>query len=289
MKHFGFVTGLIALVLALVPLQALAEELRVMSYNIRRINRNPLEEHPWVGRKDRVVQTIAAFDPDLLGTQEAYPSQVRDLEKGLEGYASFGRARSADGKFDETVAILYKTERFEKLAAGHFWLSETPEQPGSISWDSKLPRMVTWLRLRDRRRDEGGELVVMNTHWDHIGQQARLESARLMREKMREMVEDLPLIVTGDFNATEAQPPYKALLADESDRPLRDTYRELYPERQEDEATFGGFDGRTHGWRIDWILVTDHFAVAEAAIDRTSFDGVDPSDHYPVTAVLEWK
>lgn len=265
-----------------------SRDVRVMSFNIRFGTAND-GENRWPLRQDFVVETIRAFDPDLLGTQETLADQRDFLGEKLSEYDFVGVGRDDGQVAGEMMAIYWKRDRFEKLAVGHFWLSETPEVVGSRSWDTSLPRMVTWVKLRDRRQPEAPPIAWFNTHFDHRGQEARLESARLIRRKALELAADHHLIVTGDFNAGEDSPPYAALFAAaEPGQPvLVDAYRRLHPERGAEEGTFSGFDSKvTRGARIDWVAVCDRWQVIEAAIDRTQRDGRTPSDHFPVTAVL---
>ena len=109
-----------------------------------------------IGRRgsNSLSKRSKAFDPDLLGTQETLGFQRDYLAANLHGYDVLGVGRDDGQENGEMVALFYKRGRFEKIDGGHFWLSQTPDQPGSISWDSALPRMVTWVKLRDRHQDE---------------------------------------------------------------------------------------------------------------------------------------
>jgi endonuclease/exonuclease/phosphatase family metal-dependent hydrolase len=263
-------------------------DVRVMSYNIRYGTAQDRENH-WDKRKDFLVETIQAFDPDLLGTQETLGFQRDYLAGKLAGYEALGVGRDDGGETGEMTALYFKRERFEKLDGRHFWLSETPEKPGSKSWDTALTRMATWVKLRDRRQPKARPLVFYNTHFDHRGQQARLESARLLRRHVTEIAAQSRVIVTGDFNAGEDSPPYRALFGTEGDlaSPLRDTYRLSHPARTADEGTFSSFKaGAVSGSRIDWIGVSAEWRVLSASIDRTEREGRTPSDHFAVTAIL---
>lgn len=280
------------LVVASVPFAGRAEEpsteVRVMSFNIRYGTANDGENH-WDRRKEFLVETIEAFDPDLLGTQETLGFQRDYLAEKLPRYAVLGVGRDDGREQGEMMALYYKKERFERLDAGHFWLSETPEVPGSKSWDSSLPRMVTWVKLRDRQQPAARPIAYFNTHFDHKGKTARLESARLIRRQITKLGEGCSLILTGDFNAAEGSPPYHALFdaLDNQPSPLIDTYRGVHPRREANEGTFSGFKAdATNGARIDWIGVTRDWTVREARIDRTQRNGHTPSDHFPVTAVI---
>jgi endonuclease/exonuclease/phosphatase family metal-dependent hydrolase len=263
-------------------------DVRVMSYNIRYGTAQDGENH-WDKRKEFLVEAIRAFGPDLLGTQETLGFQRDYLAEKLAGYEVLGVGRDDGGSTGEMTALYFKRERFEKLDGGHFWLSETPDKPGSKSWDAALTRMATWVKLRDRRQPKAKPIAFLNTHFDHRGQQARLESARLLRRRAIEFAAQCSVIITGDFNAGEDSPPYRVLFGAESDlaSPLRDAYRLRHPERAADEGTFSNFKaGAVNGPRIDWIGLSTEWQALEATIDNTERGGRTPSDHFAVTAVL---
>ena len=260
--------------------------LRVMSFNVR-YGTAPDGANRWDKRKDLVLETIKRFDPDLLGTQETLELQADYLRAQLPGYTHIGVGRDDGQRKGEQMAIFYKTDRFEKLEAGHFWLCNQPEQPGSKGWDAAFPRLVTWAKLRDRRTDKA--VLWLNTHWDHQGHQARIESPKVIRQWLADHGKGTPLIITGDFNSTEDSPQYRTLLGGNGVEPkLTDTYRQVHPKRQPDEASANGFTDRREGSRIDWIMCSSELVPVEATIDRFNKDGRYPSDHYPVTAVLRW-
>jgi endonuclease/exonuclease/phosphatase family metal-dependent hydrolase len=265
-----------------------ANNVRVMSFNVRYGTAKDGENH-WDRRKEFLVETIIAYQPDLLGTQETLGFQRDFLAEKLPGYEVLGVGRN-DGREDgEMMALYYKKDRFEKLDGGHFWLSETPDVVGSKSWDSSLPRMVTWVKLRDRRQPNAAPILFLNTHFDHLGKMARLKSAELLRQKIATLGEGCSIIVTGDFNAGEGSEPYQALFGKSEDKEssVVDTYRVVHPKREPTEGTFSGFKSdATDGARIDWIGVSRDWKIVEAAINRTSRDGRTPSDHFPITAVL---
>lgn len=266
--------------------------LAVMSFNIRYGTAND-GEHAWPHRRERVIACVRAADPDLLGTQETLAFQRDELAAGLPGYGCVAAGRDDGAEAGEMAALFYRKARFERLDAGHFWLSPTPEVVGSKGWDAALPRIASWVRLRDRRQPGGPPILFLNTHFDHRGAEARRESARLIRRWLTDRAADCRVIVTGDFNAAEGSEPYAALFGDPAAgeggrlRPLVDTLRAAKPAATDDEGTFTGFDAeQVHGPRIDWIGCSTDWRVRAAAIDRTSHDGHTPSDHAAVTAVL---
>lgn len=266
---------------------AAESDVRVLSYNVRYGTAKDGANH-WDKRREWLADTIRGLKPDLLGTQETLGFQRDYLAEQLPEFAHFGVGRDDGKEQGEMMALFYRRDRYEKLDGGHFWLSETPDKIGSKSWDSSLPRMVTWVKLRDRRARDLPPILFLNTHFDHLGETARVESSKLIRRKLAELAKDAAVIVTGDFNAGEDSGPYRALFAADEDGPkLRDVYRVAHPEHAQDEGTFSGFKAATvTGARIDWIAITPHWKVLSAAIDRTEKDGRTPSDHFAVSAEL---
>lgn len=263
--------------------------LKVMSFNIRYGAAND-GTNSWPHRKDLVLETIKVFDPDLLGLQEVLGFQADFLKENLPGYAFHGVGREDGKEKGEYVPLMYKTSRFTLEDSGHFWFSETPDIAGSKSWDSSLPRMLSWVALRDLKNER--VIVFSNVHFDHRGPQARLESAKLMRTKWEEFQNDnIPLVITGDFNTDEDKAPYAALVNAEgfTGTKLVDSYRVTHPERSPNEQSFGDWKGIRAGTRIDWILHSPDLVTRQSVINYTQDGGRYPSDHYPVEAVLRYR
>jgi endonuclease/exonuclease/phosphatase family metal-dependent hydrolase len=265
-----------------------AQDLRVMSFNVRYGTASDGADS-WPQRQELVARVIHDFAPDLLGTQEMLPFQAAYLAEQLGvpagiryKYIGWSRDASAAG---EQCGLFISEDRFEIEDSGQFWLSERPDEKFSKSWDSSLPRVCTWARLRDRRVT-GRRVLFANTHFDHRGTEARLQSARLIRSRLLSLSDGLPIVLTGDFNCGEDSPPWKAAAGDGV---MVDSFRAAFSQRQESEGTFHGFRGVPGTERIDWILYSaERFQTVSAGIDRTSRDGRFPSDHFPVTAVLRY-
>src|SRR5687768_13886923 len=185
--------------------------LRVMSFNIR--YDTPSDGvNAWPLRRDWVAALIRFHGADVVGVQEALAHMLTDLDTRLPGFARVGVGR-ADGRTGgEFSAILYRTDRVALIDSGTFWLSPTPEVPGSKGWDAAIERVATWARFRDRRT--GCRYVHLNTHFDHEGERARQESARLIRRRLAELAGGDPVVVTGDLNAVPASAPYRVLTRD---------------------------------------------------------------------------
>lgn len=257
---------------------------RVMSFNLRYGLADDGEDS-WPNRRDLVGDTVLAFAPDLLGVQECLGFQAEYLKGRLPGWDFVGAGRDDGATGGEMCAVFFRQDRFELLDAGHFWLSPTPAVVGSVGWDAALTRMATWVKLRTRT-DDPVTFVFANTHFDHVGPEARRQSAQVIQDQLLGIAGDLPVILTGDFNAP-ADPadhgPYQVLVQANG---WQDSYRSLHPAGP-GQGTFNGFQGEENGPRIDWILTRGGPAPLAGDIVRTGRRGRFPSDHFPVTAVID--
>jgi endonuclease/exonuclease/phosphatase family metal-dependent hydrolase len=283
----GVSACLFPLLLALTGAPGDAQELRVMSFNIRYGTAQD-GENAWPLRRGLLEDVLRAFDADVLGVQEALHFQLEELAESFPHMGWVGVGRDDGLTAGEYSAIFYRKSRLELLEDGTFWFSDTPRIPGSMTWGNELPRICTWARFRDREADR--TFTVFNLHWDHRSQLSREKGAALLLERIRELSgrggPGEGILVTGDFNAGEGNPAYRTLLEAE-DPVLLDSFRVLHPDARE-VGTFHGFRGGTQGEKIDGVLVGPGWTVLEAAIVRTHSGSLFPSDHYPVTAVLAW-
>ncbi|VTS02662.1 endonuclease/exonuclease/phosphatase family protein [Tuwongella immobilis] len=263
--------------------------IRVMSFNIRYGTAND-GANSWKNRRDLVVEKIREFEPDLLGTQEVLDFQRDYLLQNCANYLSWGVGRDDGKNSGEMTAIFYRRDRFEQLEGGHFWLSLTPEMVGSKSWDSSLPRICSWVRLRDKLHPNNPTILFLNTHFDHRGSDARRESASLIRKFVEKNRKESQVVITGDFNCGDSSEPYRQFFPEESENSLLiDTFRSFNP-TEKNGYTFNGFRNSVNsGERIDWIGCSSDWEVRLAHIDRTQTRGRFASDHFPVTAVLRPK
>ncbi len=259
------------------------QSLQVMSFNIRYPNPND-GTHIWAVRKNLVVSTIRYHEADLIGLQEAFRSQLDDLKKALPGYDWVGVCRT-DGSQEpnpdnEFSAILYNTNRLTLTESGTFWLSENPEMAGSKGWDAALPRIVTWGLFEEK--ESGKKFYHINTHFDHIGEKARIESAKLLVEKAHKMIGELPVVITGDFNANPETEIYRIINQDFKDGFLTTEIPHHGPIATFTNFIFPGIPGT----RIDYVFVGKGFRVKKHAILSEVWSGIFPSDHFPVLATL---
>jgi len=181
---------------------------RVMTFNIR-YDEPRDNENAWPNRKELVANTIRFHQADFVGVQEALKRQLNDLERLLPQFAWVGVGRDDGIDKGEYSAILYRRDRFVLLETATFWLSQTPEVPGSKGWDAAYPRIVTWARFKDRKTEK--IFFHFNTHFDHRGVRSREESATLLRREIGKVAGAKPVVVTGDFNFNESSHGYQIL------------------------------------------------------------------------------
>lgn len=259
---------------------AAADPLRVMSFNVRYPAKGDGPDL-WDLRKDFLVETIRKHRPDIMGTQELFYEQGEYIVKALPEYVWFGVSRRGN-KEDEHMGVFVRKDRFDIAESGNFWLSETPDTPGSMSWNVTLPRMVTWAVLKDK--SSGRELHYFNTHFPHRREdaQARVECAKVLAARIAKVPRNATVVLTGDFNTGAGTEPYQVLTA------LLDDVRPKVANPLGPEGTFHGFRGTPGAERIDWILTRGALKPVsyEAITDNRA--GRYPSDHFPVQAVLEW-
>ena len=174
------------------------EPINVMSFNIRYDNPEDSLDN-WKFRKDRAANAIRFYNVDILGTQEVLHNQLEDLKQRLPEYDVIGVGREDGKEKGEYSALWYKKDRFTLIDSGYFWLSETPEVAGSKGWDGACERIASWAKLKDKV--SGKEVFALNTHLDHVGIVARCEGISLMLNKVNQLSDGLPVIVTGDFNS----------------------------------------------------------------------------------------
>ncbi len=265
----------------------------VMTFNIRYGTADD-KENNWVNRREMACDVLRRHSPDIVGLQEALRFQIDDMRAALPEYAELGCGRD-DGKTKgEYSAILYRKDRLDVNDGGTFWLSDTPETPGSITWGNACTRLCTWGRFI--AKDSGRKFYLFNTHLDHVSQYSRDKSAILLAQRIHGRTHPDPIFVTGDFNMGEKNPVVRYFKGEhelpvagngfsKNPTPLVDTFRVMHPDAAE-VGTFNGFKGNGSGEKIDYIFTLPGMQVLRAEILRDCQENRYPSDHFPVIAVL---
>jgi len=258
--------------------------INIMSFNIR--YDNPEDgDNSWANRKEMVAETIRFHKIDIAGLQEALYHQVKDLEMLLPEYGWFGVGRDDGREAGEYTPVYYLKGRFRILDQATFWLSETPEEPGK-GWDAACPRIATWGKIEDRRK--GRTFFFFNTHFDHVGETARIKSAGLLLKKINELSEGDAVILTGDFNCTEKDLPYRTLTSGTGQIPgLSDVYSLTRSRPYGSTQTFNGFQNTVlPDYRIDFIFAGKIAEVLRCGTISERWDGRFVSDHNAVLAEI---
>ena len=277
------------LVIILFTLQSFvsAFEIDALSFNIR--FDNPKDgENAWQNRKEMVGQWVKSESPDVIGLQEALRHQIDDIKKVATAYSEYGVGRDDGKSRGEYCTILYLKKRFslDKSDCGTFWFSDTPEKVASKSWGNEIPRICTWARFIEKKTDKG--FYVYNVHYDHRSQPSRLGASELIIQRIsKRKRSNEPIILMGDFNASENNPAIKIF----KDEPLNlvDTFRVVKPDEKM-VKTFHGFRGGSFsGGKIDHVFMLPKMGkVSSAEIVRFNKDKRYLSDHYPVRAKLSF-
>lgn len=235
----------------------------------------------WKFRRDSMANFIKTNDLDIVGMQEVLYNQLTDLSERLPEYAHVGVGREDGATKGEHMCIFFKKDKFHVLDSNTFWLSQYPDSIGFVGWDGACPRVATWAKLQDK--ETGKVFMAVNTHFDHVGVEARHNGALLIMDKIQEIVGDQPAVLTGDFNITDDDPAYETLT--HSDFVLSDSHK--IAEKVEGQAyTFHDYNryalDRRH--KIDFIFVTPTVKVHRSyiPIQAEGLEGPFMSDHNPV-------
>ncbi|MBK6963589.1 MAG: endonuclease/exonuclease/phosphatase family protein [Bacteroidales bacterium] len=261
--------------------------LKVMTWNIR-LDTPDDGVNQWKYRKKDLSNEILKRNPDLLGVQEAKHNQMKNMRCLLRGYKSIGVGRDDGKKEGEYSALFYQKSRLNPVRSGTFWLSETPDVPGSRGWDAACNRVVTWAEFEEKAT--GRHFIAFNTHFDHMGEEARIQSALLIIKKLGELAGKLPIILTGDLNVTEKHRAYRILTFSENEYTLSDSRKRADVKVSGPDFSFVGFDPAFEPKElIDYILVTWDLKVISSEIYDFRSTGKYLSDHLPVIAEIHFK
>ena len=279
-----------------------SDTLRVGTYNIRYMSGDQETPNAWDARKDGLATLVRDLDLDIVGLQEVLAEQADFLTNSLPQYAMVGVHREDGKREGEASPVFYRKDRFDAIKSGTFWLSETPDVPGSKSWGTACTRVCSWAWLKDRAT--GKTLCFANTHTDHVSALARKEGMLLIIRRMREFAPPgTPIVFTGDHNCRETEEPAQAVSKLLKNALYESRSAPVGPWRtyngwrwREDELSIADAlrlppdvrnapDGGC-GSRIDYIYVSKGIEVASLATRTDTRPGTDlyPSDHFPVVA-----
>lgn len=272
---FFLITAIILPAVLCAAKPAQLPELTVMSYNIR-LGSADDGTNSWQFRCPASMLMIEDRKPDVIGVQEALLPQLLFLDENCRSYDYVGAGREDGKKKGEYAAIIYNKKTVSVVKWGTFWLSETPEEP-SKGWDAACIRSSTWAVMKSKA--SGKKFLFINTHFDHMGETARRESAALMISKISELNPDgLPVVLVGDFNVEYTHPALS---------PVTDSMKNARK-----IAAITDSSATYHGWGkasevIDHIFYTGFRSCTRfETVTKPYAERKFISDHYPVEAVL---
>ncbi len=260
-------------------------DVRYATFNIR--YDNPADSlNNWQYRKDTVCKFILDRGLEIIGMQEVLHNQLEDLKNGLPGYSAIGIGREDGKTVGEYAPLFFRNDRFEVLQSNTFWLSQYPDSVGFIGWDGACTRIATWAKFKEK--SSGRVFMAVNTHFDHVGTEARRKGALLIIERIKEIVGNQPAILTGDFNVSEQSEAYKTLTT--NDYMLKDAYK-IAETTEGPEYTFHDFGriAENERQKIDFIFVSSSVKVLKSEIPQEGKGATGYlSDHNPQIADIEF-
>jgi endonuclease/exonuclease/phosphatase family metal-dependent hydrolase len=288
MRRLSFFLVVVLIILSVgCSRQSDKSSIKVMTMNIRYDNSGD-GVNAWPKRATQVSDYIAAEMPDILGMQEVLANQYDYLDSVLTGYSSIGIGRNDGARSGEMNPVFYRKERFDMIRTITFWLSETPDVPGSKGWGASLPRIVTWMELADKNTHE--HFFFFNTHFAHDSDSARIMSSGILLREVGRIAEGNPFVITGDFNMVPTSAGYAILTGPDESVPLMsDSYVISMKKPYGPVNTFNGFSDNPNQNRIDYIFVKDGMKVLDHSTIIKKDKGVFISDHWPVKATVLMK
>jgi endonuclease/exonuclease/phosphatase family metal-dependent hydrolase len=258
-----------------------AQDVKVLTYNIR-LDIASDGENRWDNRKETLAAQVVKLSPDFMGVQEALPQQMDYLDENLKAYDYIGVGRDDGKREGEFSAIFYNTSKYRVVQQSTFWLSETPDKV-SFGWDAACRRVCTYGLFENLKTKQ--KIWVFNTHFDHIGTVARINSAKLILSKIKALnTNNFPLVLTGDFNLEPETDPIKLITTQLNDS------RIMAEDISGPVATFNAFNVKEPAkGRIDYVFVPKSIEVVKYKALQEQKNYRYPSDHFPVYVELKLK
>ncbi len=263
--------------------------IELMTINLTSANirfENPADgANDWPKRRDFLADILNRQNLDLLGTQEGRAPQLRNLESLLINLSLSDQHRDW---IEERMypCIFFNPKTIEIKDSGDIWLSKTPYEAGTKDFDSAFPRLCTWIKAQHTPTNHC--FFYVNCHLDHVKEETRIEQARVLCEEVLKInIENLPLLITGDFNASpqgEVRGVLNSLL-----NTIQDPWLNFNLPEETSFHKFDGIDPTGEATRIDWLLHTQELACKKIELIKESRNGQFPSDHFFVHGQLKFR
>lgn len=254
------------------------ESFFVVTANIRYDNPKDAP-HDWKGRRQLLSETIKQYTPDILGTQEGRRPQIEDLQSLLNPTLTMIDAHRSWIEERMYPTLFFNYRALSVIDSGDIWLSETPDVAGSSSFKSQFPRLCTWAKMSFKSNLR--PFTIVNVHLDHVLPETRLAQTQVLCQEIHKVnAERYPLIFIGDYNESPQGDVRKTI--NDNFPNLVDPWGDFI---NQEEGTHHHFDGNNkEAQRIDWILADKRLKVKNLVLDKTSKNGLYPTDHFLVMA-----
>lgn len=265
----------------LLPSQSIAQT-KFMTFNIR-LDTKDDGINQWPYRKEHCAELVKYHQVDILGMQEAFVHQIKDMEQQLPDYKWFGRGRDDGKEAGEFSPLMYNSKKIKLIDQATFWLSDSCEKVG-FGWDAACRRVVTWGKFQELKTKK--VFFVFNTHFDHLGKVARRESSKLVLKKIQEIGKNFPTILMGDFNATPDEEPIQLLVDSNNPNRVIDAEKISQNGHYGPYSSFNGFKAEQKDRHIDYIFVKNGPKVLQHSTHSETWNNLYPSDHFPVSSLI---
>lgn len=249
------------------------KSLRVATYNIQYPTR-------WSERLTPLIKLLEKYDFDVFGAQEPFMPQIEDMMGHIGGrYDWIGSCITGNDKTRNRHfnPIFYKKERLELLDWDTIWFTD---EAGESGYGAYSARLLTWALFRDKATDK--QFYLFNSHFDHLGPEAKLAAAHILVQSVREIAKGMPAFCTGDFNCDEYSKPYKTIIASQF---LNDTFTAVAEPVNGIYPSGSGYKepkpkNSTH---IDHIFFTPNAVrISNWELIIEGYNGMWGSDHLPI-------
>ncbi|HZV03237.1 MAG TPA: endonuclease/exonuclease/phosphatase family protein, partial [Planctomycetota bacterium] len=260
---------------------------RICQYNVHFDYTDDGPTHRWVTRRDRCAELLLQCKATIACIQEDKADQVQDLKDRMPGWEFVGRGRNANGSGERT-SICFKTDTWKCLDHGDFWLSDTPDTPGSNTFGSEYCHKATWAKMELTAHGSTGQVTVISTHLDDRPpmDEPRRKSAVCIRNYVRDHFKKDNIVICGDFNSAVTDESHKVMADTSIEPPLYDTW-DCSKHNEPSSGTVHHWTGTAKTKRIDWIFIGGKVSADSMNFDRYNKNGDYGSYHFAVCADLE--
>ena len=248
-------------------------EIKLLSYNLqswdvteRRIN--------------GIIDLIKRHNPDIICFQEVTIFWYSRLRKEFKDIYTFtGRDRFYGDKNQikrdfERNCVLFKKSRFSPIKCRTYWLGPDIYNPSRFE-GAYFNRIFTTAILKDLSSHK--KIQFISTHFDDRFKEIRAKQGIVLANYSLEQY--MPLVLAGDFNSKPIEDAYKS---------VKSVLIDVGKSFKEESITYHAYDKYPHE-RIDYVFINELVKAKSFKLIRENYEGLPPSDHYPLEVILDIK